>query len=154
MVNIKNFDLDLDKLKEQYGYLSGLPDSNIGMLLIIFERQRELMAKYHDIEAMNGANVVPEGLHGELDDRRLQYRLKDLAYRVVEELSEATNCLKNKPWKQDAVVTDSDHFYEELADAFHFFVELCITAGLSASDLFGLYFRKSEVNKFRQRSGY
>lgn len=81
-------------------------------------------------------------------------RLKDLAYRVVEELSEATNTLKNKPWKQDFVETDADHFYEELADAFHFFVEFAITAGLDAESLTKVYFAKSEVNKFRQRSGY
>jgi hypothetical protein len=154
MVNIKDIELDIDKLVEKYGQLARFPLANIGMLTIIFERQMELMEEYEGIESANGALTVEACAFGEIDDRKVQMRLKDLAYRVVEELSEATNCLKNKPWKQDAVLTDRDHFYEEIADAFHFFVEFCITAGLSASDLFKLYFRKSEVNKFRQRSGY
>jgi hypothetical protein len=41
-----------------------------------------------------------------------------------------------------------------LADALHFFVELCITAGMSAEDLARIYHRKHAVNKFRQRSNY
>lgn len=120
----------------------------------IFDRQWELVKKYHDIERSRGALVVEPGMFGNVDHRYVQWRLKDLAYRTVEELSEATNCLKNKPWKQSEVLTDKDHFYEELADAFHFFIELCITAGLDAEDLTLLYLKKAEVNSFRQRSNY
>jgi dimeric dUTPase (all-alpha-NTP-PPase superfamily) len=120
----------------------------------IFAGQRELMAKYHDIEKGRGALVIEGEDFGELDLRKVQWRLKDLAYRVVEELSEATNCLKNKPWKQTEVETDKAHFYEELADAFHFFIELCITAGMDAEDLAILYHQKHAVNQFRQRSAY
>lgn len=120
----------------------------------IFDRQWELVKKYHDIERSRGALVVEPEMFGNLDHRYVQWRLKDLAYRTVEELSEATNCLKNKPWKQSEVLTDKDHFYEELADAFHFFIELCITAGLDAEDLTLLYLKKAEVNSFRQRSNY
>lgn len=129
-----------------------LPDSDL--LKAIFARQQELIEKYHDIEKSRGAIVVEEDRFGAIDSRFVQWRIKDLAYRTVEELAEATNCLKNKPWKQSEVATDRVHFYEELADAFHFFIELCITAGLDAEDLALMYLKKAEVNKFRQGSLY
>lgn len=154
-MNTKDFLVDVDEVMDQYE-AGGFTDR--GYLSAMFHRQHELMVKYHDIEAMNGAGVIPldTGLGGlgDLNSRDVQMRLKDLAYRVVEELSECTNTLKNKPWKQDYVETDADHFYEELADTLHFFLEFCITAGLDASSLTQVYFAKSEVNKFRQRSGY
>lgn len=121
------------------------------MLANIFHRQQELEDKYEDIEAANG---FPHPTGADLDDAATQWFLKDAAYRVVEELSEATNCLKNKPWKTSQVVTDKDHFYEELADAWHFMVRLTIYSGLSSEDLYKLYFKKSEVNKFRQETNY
>jgi len=129
-----------------------IPDGD--MLAGIFMGQRELMAKYHDIERKRGALTVDGEDFGELDHRLVQWRLKDLAYRTVEEIAEATNCLKNKPWKVSEVTTDRIHFYEELADAFHFFIELCITAGMDAEDLAKIYHRKHAVNQFRQRSNY
>lgn len=129
-----------------------LPDGDL--LVTIFEGQGELIARYHDIERSRGALVVEPSQFGNIDHRFVQWRIKDLAYRCIEELTEATNTLKNKPWKQSEVSTDKDHFYEELADAFHFFIELCITAGMDAEDLALMYHRKHAVNKFRQRSNY
>jgi dimeric dUTPase (all-alpha-NTP-PPase superfamily) len=124
------------------------------MLQTIFDGQLELIAKYHDIEESRGALVIDPLNFGLIDSRFVQWRIKDLAFRMVEELTEATNTLKNKPWKQSEVTTDKVHFYEELADALHFFIELCITAGLSAEDLARIYHRKHAVNQFRQRSNY
>lgn len=124
------------------------------MLQGIFDGQYGLIAKYHDIEKRRGAIVVDTTDFGNLDYRFTQWRIKDLAFRAIEELTEATNTLKNKPWKQSEVATDQTHFYEELADALHFFIELCITAGMTAEDLARIYHRKHAVNEFRQRSNY
>jgi NTP pyrophosphatase (non-canonical NTP hydrolase) len=129
-----------------------IPDGD--MLDTIFLAQQELIEKYHDIEKGRGALVVDPESFGDLDYRFTQWRIKDLAFRCIEELTEATNVLKNKPWKQSEVPTDKVHFYEELADALHFYVELCITAGMDAEDLARIYHRKHAVNKFRQRSNY
>lgn len=115
-------------------------------LIAIFERQVELMKKYEKIE---GRDWWPN-----IDTKKGQVVLKDFAWRITEELGEAMNCLKNKPWKQTEIRTDVEHYLEELADAFHFFIELCILSGLGPTSLFNLYFKKSEVNKFRQRSNY
>lgn len=117
----------------------------------IFNRQQELEDRYSKIEAANG---YPPPTSGNLDDPAWQRYFKDGAYRCVEEISEATNCLKNKPWKSTPVLTDKQHFLEELADGFHFYVRMFLLAGLSAEDVYKLYFKKSEVNKFRQESNY
>lgn len=124
------------------------------MLATIFAGQRGLMDTYEDIERRNGAVVVEPEFFGEVDDRKVQMRLKDLAWRVCEELSEATNTLKNKPWKQTFVATDIPHFQEEVADALHFFVEFLVTAGFTPETIFKTYFRKHAVNEFRQESKY
>lgn len=122
-------------------------------LRMIFDRQRELMHKYHPIERDNGL-LLTEDVPVDIHSHAGQARLKDMCWRCVEELGEAMNCLKNKAWKQTMMETDVVHYREELADAFHFFVELCILSDISAGDLFTLYFLKSEVNKFRQESKY
>ena len=121
-------------------------------LLNIFSRQRELMEKYDSLERANGfpVPIPPVDLH----DRHGQVYIRELIRRTVEELFEASHCLKNSAWKQSHILTDEDHFYEEIADAFHFFIELCIAVGLEEEALYKVYFKKSEVNKFRQRSQY
>lgn len=142
MVNIK------DMVVEPYD-----TDGDINWLEKIFEHQRELMVKYHEIEARNGllqTEKVPVDIHS----AKGQARLKDFAWRITEELGEAMNTLKNKPWKQTQMETDVEHYEEEIADAFHFFVELCILSGIGAEELYNLYFRKNKVNQFRQRSNY
>lgn len=224
---------------------------NVEKFRAIYNRQRELMSKYDQIEVANGFNVIPWPVN--LDDRFGQFRLKDFAWRVTEEITEATkakvehgadythyheelsdachflielnilanlhpdlmleyleehigtlvvdehwystvydmldliyylsidnlmvklanqrgddfyayrtieflgtamNCLKQKPWKQTHMATDKSQFYKELSMANGFFFCLCNKAGLSSVDIFNMYFKKSEVNKFRQNSGY
>ena len=137
-MNIKDVKMKLNRIREQY------PSKDL--FYIIFERQKELMEKYREIENM------PREI--DINTKKGQVWLKDFAWRITEELGEAMNCLKNKPWKQTEMLTDVDHYKEELADAFHFFIELCIISGISSEELFLLYFKKSEVNLFRQRSKY
>lgn len=123
------------------------------MLDLIFQRQRELMQKYESIEEKNFPHMYKD-IPVDINSREGQARLKDFAWRITEELGEAMNTLKNKPWKQTHVITNEKHYLEEIGDAFHFFIELCILSGLDAKGLFDIYFRKSEVNHFRIRSNY
>jgi len=122
------------------------------MLKAIFARQKELEDKYHDIEKKNGALVLPLPL--DLNTFEGQERTRLLIYRIAEELFEMGNCLRNKAWKTSQVPCDIDHFQEELADAFHFFIQLCLELGIGPEELCQLYFKKSQVNSFRQRSRY
>ena len=123
------------------------------MLETIFNRQKELMKKYHKIERDSGL-LQTESVPVSLNSRFGQARLKDFAWRITEELGEAMNCLKNKPWKQTHMETDRVHFEEEIIDALHFFIEMCILIGFDARSLTEMYLKKSLVNKFRQESNY
>jgi dimeric dUTPase (all-alpha-NTP-PPase superfamily) len=82
------------------------------------------------------------------------YQTNYMFWRVTEELGLACNCLKNKPWKQTHMETDKRRFEKHLRWAFKAFIHLCAYVGLNKDDLFSVYFKKSEVNKFRIRSQY
>lgn len=142
---------DIEKLIEA-GEIEAPPEGD--MLELMFERQNQLIDKYHGIEKDRGAHVIDREMFGLIDHRYVQFRLKDLSQRVIEELMECTNTLRNKPWSQTDKETDVDHMKEELADTFHFLLEFAITAGISAKELFYLYYLKSETNKFRIRTKY
>ena len=94
------------------------------ILAAIFERQKELMEKYHPIEFDSGlmqTEECPVNLHS----KGGQARLKDFSWRVTEELMEALEA-----WRKN----DKDHFEEELVDALHFLVEQHILAGIEPAD--------------------
>jgi hypothetical protein len=73
---------------------------------------------------------------------------------VTQALGSAMNCLKQKPWKQSHILTDEPRFYGELGRTFLSFGRLLQVVGLTTNEVYDLYFRKSEVNKFRQDSKY
>lgn len=93
----------------------------------IFERQRSLMEKYEHIEAQNGLLETPD-VPVNVQDRRGQARLKNFAWRMTEELTEATEAAELHP-------DDPTHALEELADALHFLVELEILAGVEPAEI-------------------
>lgn len=126
----------------------------IDMLEAIFMGQWNLIGRYHDVERENGCVVINPQNFGQLDQRDVQMRLKDLSQRTVEELMEAMHMLRNRPWKTSFATTNSDEFREELIDALHFFVELLITAGMTAQDVHDVYFQKNAVNQTRLEGTY
>lgn len=64
------------------------------------------------------------------------------------------NCLKNKPWKQSQILTDTEKFKKLLEAEFGQFIILCSRAGFNPTTLYNMYMRKNQVNQFRQRSNY
>lgn len=191
-------------------------------LQAIFNRQRELMDKYHDIELRSGL-LQTEDCPVNLDDKRGQARIKDFSWRITEEIGEALdalnneggesgllhfheelidglhfltemtilsgidasnwtlndfiqiadkralnelialfiqtlgmmcNCLKNKPWKQTMMKTNKENFYLHLTRVWAIYVSILVSQGFTEEDICDIYFKKSQVNKFRQRSNY
>lgn len=192
------------------------------LLKQIFDRQRELMDKYHYIEERSGLLQTAD-CPVNLDDRRGQARIKDFSWRVTEELGEALdalgqddmehfaeelvdglhflteltilaglnwddlptleqmysnavpgtpggldqrvyyyvegigmmcNCLKNKPWKQSMMQTDRVAFFARLHSVWARYIAIMETVFDSPEDIVSVYLKKSQVNKFRQRSNY
>lgn len=120
----------------------------------IFNLQAYLMDKMHDREVHNGSPEVTPARRGKLIDRTVQNRLHELFGYTVRELAEAMQHLKNKPWRDTLTGVDKAEFYEELVDTFHFFVEMCITAGMTYEDLRDGYLEKHQENLNRQDNGY
>lgn len=203
------------------------------LLQAIFNRQKSLMGKYHDIELRSGL-LQTEDCPVNLDDKRGQARIKDFSWRVTEELGEALdakansdhyqeelidglhflteltvlagkdydtilpegipthcedhlgdlveeaknqmneyggnltywvtkfieqlammcNCLKNKPWKQSMMKTDKEAFYHRLTNVWVYYITILVVSGMNAQDIANIYLKKSQVNRFRQRSNY
>jgi len=96
-------------------------ENKVASLQDIFEHQHELFLKYKEIEGMSweGDTVNIHTLKG-------QAWLKDFLWRVTEEVGESYESYEDN---------NDDHTIEELADALHFFVELCILAGIGSDEL-------------------
>jgi hypothetical protein len=112
------------------------------------------------------AGVVPEDLDkvssGSFTSRWDQFGkiknnipIEDTLRVFISHLGCTCNYLKNKPWKVSHMLTDVDAFKSGLLDTWVDFGFLAITFGIkSFEEMFQLYFRKSQVNEFRQRSNY
>lgn len=91
----------------------------------IFIEQGDLLQAFKKIEEQSGIGlglVKHQSLN--INDKNWQYVIKDYAWRTIEELAEAYEDV-------ETIELNRDHFYEELADVFHFFVELCLVLELN-----------------------
>ncbi|MGX9924155.1 hypothetical protein ACWIG4_30375 [Streptomyces sp. NPDC002248] len=120
----------------------------------MFGMQKRLMLKYHLIEATNGSSVISGPDQGNLDDRKVQLRLHELFGYMTREMAEAMAELKNKPWRETLQETDREAFVEEVGDVFHFFLEFCITAGITSQELTQSFLKTNQKNVERQQNGY
>ena len=97
--------------------------TNKESLRAIFDRQKELMEKYHDIEFKSGL-MQTEDCPVNLDDKRGQARIKDFSWRITEEVGEALDAIENESGESALL-----HFHEELVDGLHFLTEMTILTG-------------------------
>lgn len=97
--------------------------TNKESLRAIFDRQKELMEKYHDIEFKSGL-MQTEDCPVNLDDKRGQARIKDFSWRITEEVGEALDAITNESGESALL-----HFHEELVDGLHFLTEMTILSG-------------------------
>ncbi|MCK5614549.1 dUTP diphosphatase [Candidatus Pacearchaeota archaeon] len=97
------------------------------LLEAIFEKQAESLAKYISIESASEL-LYTRKVPVNLQCRFGQAQLKDYAWRFTEELGEAAEAF-NKSSIED--------FHEELIDALHFLVGICILSDIWPKDLGG-----------------
>lgn len=104
-----------------------VPDSAFSCLTGIFARQEELHEKYKHVEHGNGLGLhLIKDKKFSLDCPRCQYIIKDFAWRVTEELTEALEAHHDG---------NELHCVEEIIDALHFYTELLILCGYDARDI-------------------
>lgn len=75
-------------------------------------------------------------------------------WQVTFKLGVAMNFLKNKAWKQSQIPTDTTRLYLALMETYQAMLFLWADMGYTQEHLFSYYFRKAQVNEFRQRSAY
>ena len=101
-------------------------------------------------------DAILEDMIEDADGRVL--RAEDLVvsmFNVIYHLGLTGNFLRNKKWKQTQVFVDVIKFKEELNLGFFDLIWLIITAGVKTKHgLLSLYYKKYQVNQFRQRSKY
>lgn len=107
----------------------------------LFEAQRQLQ--------INSYGKDPADLEG---DERIQF-YKDMHIALTDELHEALGEIGWKPWASSRHVNE-EALQGELIDAFHFFMNLCMTAHLDPFELVKKYMAKREKNAQRQIDGY
>jgi len=103
-----------------------------------------------------GSSKLPEAVSQDKLVRLCTVRHPDRIdpYPPIHQLGLAMNCLKQKPWKQTHILTDTKKFKSHIIKAFHEFFKVFVKCGTNANAIFMFYFKKSEVNKFRQESNY
>lgn len=73
---------------------------------------------------------------------------------IIYNLGLLCNTLKNKPWKQTQMLTDKNNFNKYLSEVWYWYLLLLKQEVGTLTDVYLYYFKKQEVNKFRQRSKY
>lgn len=133
----------------------------------LFHAQEEAMDALHFmielliITGQRAEDMVPKDLNQDslvycfsLYPRVIMSNYRNYAYDTIEYLGKAMNCLKQKPWKQTQVFTDTGRFHYNLQATFDHLIKYCTSLNMTAESCYDLYFRKSEVNKFRIKSNY
>lgn len=82
--------------------------------------------------------------------------LREITHLMMDELFEANQHLKNSKSHRVTQVPDVDRasYVEELADSFHYFLELLIASGVSMDEFYDSYMKKGEINIKRIKNGY
>lgn len=124
------------------------------LLVNMFLRQLGHKLEYDKLYRAKGLDPCAQGEWGNLNNPRLQLEIRTTFAYLTEELMEAINLLKNKPWKQTPRETDPDAFYSELADAWHFWLELMILCGMTPDVVAKYYFKEAAKNDARRETGY
>lgn len=75
-------------------------------------------------------------------------------WEVIYELNKARNFLKCRPWKQTQVMTKEIDFQESLVKAFYLYMGFLAMNGFTPLGLFGLFFKKQRLNRWRQKTNY
>lgn len=96
-------------------------------------------------KSFNDELVERRGLTGIPMEKWIQ--MQTLA--TISELSELLDEVNFKWWKNPKPV-DQDALKEELVDILHFFVSMCLSAGMDAEELHERYLKKNQENFDRQ----
>lgn len=92
----------------------------------------------------------------ELETKSGQKIVKDISHECLHELFEAIHLLTDSKDHRKTVTGtfDREKFLEELSDALHYYIEICILCGIKSKELYSAFMKKSEINFNRINNGY
>lgn len=91
-----------------------------------------------------------------LSSKEGQKIVKGIAYDGMHELFEAIQLLTDAKDHKQSLTGDfnKEKFLEEMSDAFHYMIEICIMCDISSDDLYRAYMKKGTLNFARILGGY
>lgn len=114
--------------------------SDLGAL---FSIQRKAQAEYlFDQTQRHGAPAVMD----------IEY-VRTMTLACIDELLESLRELPWKPWKKSNII-NAENAKDELVDALHFFINLCLASGMDEHELMKRFMKKAALNEQRRRSNY
>jgi hypothetical protein len=105
--------------------------------------------------AVQNALMVKYGVKKlDINTKEGQAQARMYAWFMVEELFEAMNLLKLRPWAKQFYETDQNRLDDEMADFLGFFFQVMVLLGYDAKRVYESFLKKMVVNEFRIRSEY
>ena len=86
------------------------------------------------------------------DEQKMEW-VRNNVLALTDELHEVLGCTGWKPWATSNHL-NVEQFKGEMVDAWHFFMNLMLVAGMTGDDLWNGYIEKSQRNYERQQNGY
>ena len=105
-----------------------------------------VVVEAYDLDKLKGLVHLAGYLYDDFD-------LEERVSSFIMHIGMTCNCLKNKPWKQSNMITDKEAFYKSLGATWISYISILMFL-MDAEEICDIYLRKSQVNKFRQRSNY
>jgi len=79
---------------------------------------------------------------------------KDKVLALLDETHEVLREINWKSWKKTKKEIDQAKLLEELSDALHFYINLCLVWGFSAENVYEAYIKKDKENYKRIKRSY
>jgi hypothetical protein len=119
------------------------------MLASMFHEQIKFM---NFLQSKRGFREFPV----DLKTKSGQKFVKDISHECMHEIFEAVHLLSDSKDHRTTVMEDFDKekFLEEMADALHYYIEVCALVGITFDDLFRAFMKKSTINFWRIQTGY
>jgi len=125
-------------IREKYEPMTDVPNDSLEAIFFLQSELREFFLKYTPLGDMN--------------------QHERTGYYCLSLITEACELLENvrgwKPHQSNPPPVDKENIKEEIADMFHFLVNICEEWGLNAEDVYEEYFKKNNENRRRQHNGY
>ncbi len=106
----------------------------------------DMLARIFEMQACFQKDLVARR---HLEDIPMEKWMQMQTLAMLSELAELIDEVNFKWWKNPKPV-DGDRVKEELVDILHFFVSMCLNAGMNAEELYSRYIEKNQENFDRQ----